>query len=104
MDITLASPPEILVELGARVRAQRLAKNIPQRVLASMAGVSVGALQNVERNGVCSLETFVRVACALGLATEFEGLMTLKPKASIAQMERAAAVRQRQRASTKVRE
>ncbi|TAN03314.1 MAG: XRE family transcriptional regulator [Rhodanobacteraceae bacterium] len=103
MDIVLASPSEILAELGARLHAQRLAQNVPQKVLASMAGVSVGALQNAERNGVCSLETFVRVACALGLAPELSDLFVLRPKTSIAQMERAAATKRRRRASRKSR-
>lgn len=103
MDITLASPSEVLVELGARVRSQRLAKNVQQKALAAMAGVAVGALQNLERDGKCSLETFVRVTCALGLATEFGGLLALRPKTSIAQMERAAAAHSRRRASRKGR-
>ena len=99
MDIVFASPPEILAELGARVRAQRLARNVQQKALAAMAGVAVGALQNLERDGKCSLETFVRVTCALGLATEFGNLLALKPNKSIAQMERAAAANSRRRAS-----
>lgn len=97
MVFTLSPPSEILAALGARLRAQRLAQNLPQGELAQMAGLSLGALCKLERNGQCSLETLVRVAQALGLAQELDGLFLL-PQQSIAQMERAHATRQRQRA------
>lgn len=79
------------------MRTQRLAQDLPQRELAQMAGLSLGALRKLEANGQSSLETLVRVVQALGLAGELESLFVLKP-VSIAQMEQAQVVQQRKRA------
>jgi len=89
---------EILQTLGQRVRAQRLAQGLPQRELAQMAGLSLGALRTLESSGQSSLETLVRAVQALGLVNELEHLFVLK-RQSIAQMEQAEAVSQRQRAT-----
>ncbi len=97
MTLTLASIDETLTLLGARLRAQRLAQGLPQRELAHMAGLSLGAVRKLEASGQCSLETLIRVVQALGLAGELEDLFVLK-RQSIAQMEQAEAVGQRQRA------
>lgn len=79
------------------MRAQRLAQDLPQRELARMAGLSLGALRKLEASGQTSLETLVRVVQALGLTGELESLFVLK-RASIAQMEQAQVVLQRKRA------
>ena len=97
MAFNLATPEEILLALGQRVRVQRLAQGLSQGELARMAGMSLGALRKLEASGQSSLETLVRAMQALGLAAELEDLLTLKQQ-SIAQMEQAATARQRQRA------
>lgn len=97
MPLALASANEILQTLGQRLRAQRLAQGVPQRELAQMAGLSLGALRKLENSGQSSLETLVRAVQALGLVHELEDLFVLK-RQSIAQMETAEAVTQRQRA------
>ena len=97
MALNLAPTGEILHALGQRVRAQRLAQGVPQRELAQMAGLSLGALRKLESSGQSSLETLVRAVQALGLVNELEDLFVLK-RLSIAQMERAESVSQRQRA------
>ena len=97
MALDLSPPGEILQTLGHRLRAQRLAQGVPQRELAQMAGLSLGALRKLESSGQSSLETLVRAVQALGLADELEVLFVLK-RQSIAQMEKAEAASQRQRA------
>jgi len=97
MAFIVATSDEILALLGTRLRAQRLAQDLPQRELAQMAGLSLGALRKLESSGQTSLETLVRVVQALGLTGELETLFVLK-RASIAQMEQAQAVQQRKRA------
>lgn len=97
MEFILTPINEILQTLGQRVRAQRLAQGLPQRELAQMAGLSLGALRKLEGSGQSSLETLVRAVQALGLVNELEDLFVLK-RQSIAQMEQAEAVSQRQRA------
>lgn len=97
MTFNLALASEILQTLGQRVRAQRLAQGIPQRELAQMAGLSLGALRQLESSGQSSLETLIRTVQALGLVNELEDLFRLR-RQSIAEMEKAAAAGQRQRA------
>ena len=97
MALELAPTGEILQTLGHRVRTQRLAQGMPQRELAQMSGLSLGALRKLESSGQSSLETLVRAIQALGLASELEDLFVLK-RQSIAQMEQAEAASQRQRA------
>lgn len=97
MSLTLAPAGEILQTLGQRLRTQRLIQGLPQRELAQMAGLSLGALRKLESSGQCSLDTLVRVVQALGLVDELENLFVHK-RQSIAQMEQADAASQRQRA------
>lgn len=97
MSFNLASTAEILRALGSRLRIQRLAQGLPQRELAQMAGLSLGALRKLEGSGQSSLETLIRVTQALGLAGELEDLFVLR-RQSIAQMAQAESAGQRQRA------
>jgi transcriptional regulator with XRE-family HTH domain len=101
MSFILATPNEILQQLGERLRAQRLAQALPQSELAAMAGLSPGAVRKLERSGQSSLETLVRVAQVLGLVEELQALFAFK-RQSIALMEQAEQD-QRQRAPRKAR-
>jgi transcriptional regulator with XRE-family HTH domain len=102
MSLSLAPADEILLVLGQRIRAQRLAQQLPQQELAQMAGLSLGAVRKLENSGQCSVETLVRAVQALGLVDELEGLFALK-RQSIAQMEAADAAARRQRAPRRSR-
>lgn len=97
MTLTLAPNHEILQTLGQRLRAQRLAQELPQQELAQMAGLSLGALRKLEGSGQSSLETLIRVVQALGLVDELQGLFVLQRR-SIAQMDQAETAGRRQRA------
>lgn len=97
MSFVLAPAKEILQTLGGRVREQRLAQELPQRELAEMAGLSLGAIRKLETSGQSSLDTLVRVIQALGLTAELEEWLVLK-RTSIADMERAEMAHRRQRA------
>src|SRR3990167_3807458 len=88
MDFACATCNEILQELGTRLRAQRLAQGLRQTELAAMAGVSAGTVKTLERSGVSSLETVIRVVQALGLTDALQSLFELQHQ-SIAQMEKA---------------
>lgn len=95
-DIAFATAPEVVRELGQRLRAQRLAKSVTQQDLAARAGVSVGAIKKLEATGLTTMETFVRAVQALGLIDDLADFMRLRPTTSIAEMEKAQAA-QRQR-------
>lgn len=97
MSLILSPVAEIQHILGQRLRAQRLAQGLPQRELAQMAGLSMGALRKLEGSGQSSLETMIRVVQALGLVDQLEAVF-LPERQSIAQLEQAEAAGRRQRA------
>lgn len=86
MDIGFSTYEEICKELGARLKAQRLAQMLTQEELAARAGVSMGTVKNIENKGQSSIESVVRLGMALGLADHFQELFSLQVK-SIAQMD-----------------
>jgi transcriptional regulator with XRE-family HTH domain len=90
----LASADEIAQELGSRLRAHRLAQNLPQAELAARAGISRRTLIDFEHSGRGSFDVFLRIAMALGLVESMSGLFELKAK-SIRDMEKASEKRQR---------
>ena len=101
LTINLATPQEISHALGQRLRARRLAQLHGQQDLALKAGVSVGTVRTLEATGQTSLDSFVRVALALGLADDLQHLFDA-PVQSIAQMAKAEPPR-RQRAPRRPR-
>ena len=100
MTFILATPSEVQRELGSRLRMQRLNQGLPQKELGAKAGLSLGAIRKLERDGSSSLDTLIKVVHALGLITELDELFRLKAL-SIAQMEKNAQTGQRQRASSR---
>lgn len=94
MHFDLATPLEIAETLGERLRANRLLQNLQQGELAARAGISERSLRNIERSGQGTLDNFIRVAIALGLAGNLDLLFELKPR-SIKAMEEASVKRQR---------
>lgn len=89
-DLGLATAAEIIALLGQRLKAQRIARSITQVMLASRAGVSVGAIKKMESSGQATLTTMVKMAQALSLADDLGPVFATKPVRSIAEMERAA--------------
>jgi transcriptional regulator with XRE-family HTH domain len=87
LDLGFATEQEIRIELGQRLRYQRLLKDISQEELAIRAGISISTIKLIESKGQSTLENFVRVLVALDLAAEMQTLFESKPM-SIAMMER----------------
>ncbi len=89
-----STPEEIEADLGEKLRALRLSRDLDQISLAARAGVSVSALRGLEAGSGSTLRTLVRVARALGREDWFA---SIAPVASInpLTMPRRTAVRQR---------
>ena len=62
-----ASPYRIQAELGRRIRALRLARNLTQEALAREAGVGLRTLRRLEAGDSPSLDSFLRIVAALQL-------------------------------------
>ncbi len=88
LTLDLATHQEICRALGQRLRARRLAQLLGQQDLADKAGVSVGTVRTMEATGQTSLDSFVRVILALGLADGLQHLFDAQVQ-SIAQMAKA---------------
>ena len=102
LDFTFASNAEVALELGRRLKAQRLAQNLQQTELAARAGVARGTVQNLEAKGQCSLESLVRIVRVLGLVEDLARMFELKAPQSVAELARIEQS-ERQRASSRPR-
>ncbi len=89
-DFAFATQTEICLELGTRLKQQRLARNLSQQELAARANVSLGTIRHLERAGQVTLESLVKVLMALGLVEALQPLFLAARPQSIAQMERDA--------------
>ncbi len=69
------SDKAILRELGRRVRQNRLAKNLTQKRLAEMAGVSRMTIVNLEKGQAATLLTFIQVLHSLGSLDGLENFL-----------------------------
>jgi transcriptional regulator with XRE-family HTH domain len=93
----LESPESICRTIGARCRALRLTRNLPQQELARMTGISLSSIRRFESGGQGAFDLVARIAIALQATDGLEPLFAL-PGQTIAQAEAAAQAVQRQRA------
>lgn len=84
-DYEIAAPEDIEADLGRRVEELRLSKNRNQSQVAEEAGVSRRTITRLENGEGVSLDTFIRVLRALGVA---ERMHTLLPEPSVSPVER----------------
>lgn len=84
------------IEMGRRLTKLRLARNVTQRALAEEAGIGQRTLRRIEAGHPCSLDSFLRLMMALGVA---EALLSAVPSGEIRPIERVdSGGRERQRA------
>ena len=77
MDMGMMSSAELMDELGARVRHERLRRNLTQQTLAERAGVSRLTVTRVESGAPVTLPSFLSVLVALRRAGDLNDV--LKP-------------------------
>lgn len=98
-DLAVIPVSAIAKVLGANIEATRLSHNVTQADLAREAGVSLRTITRLESGEGASLDTFIRVLRALGLA---EALAALIPDPTVRPVERVrGAARERRRARRK---
>ncbi len=90
------TPGEMEFELGDKLKALRLSRNLDQKTLAERAGVSVRALRSLEAGQGSTIKTLVCVLRALGRQ---EWLNAIAPVATINPLALTREAQPRQRAS-----
>lgn len=81
--VFLKSPNEINLDIAKRVQLRRKEQKISQCKLSVLSDVSLGSIKRFERTGEISLSSLVKIAFALGLEDDFEGLFAKKTYTSI---------------------
>jgi transcriptional regulator with XRE-family HTH domain len=100
-DLSITLPHEVCSELGQRVRARRLALNLPTHELAARVGVSEKTVRNLEQTGRCTLDTFVRVLEVLNALGDLQQVLVTQTRSIEAMRQQALAqAKPRQRASS----
>lgn len=74
---------EIDTDIAKRMIRLRKRKKLSQRELAAKSGVSLGSLKRFEQSGEISLQSFTKLAIALGVEDELDNLFTEVPFESI---------------------
>ena len=85
IDFTIASSDAIINALFERIEEIRLSRNISQAALAKEAGVSRSTITRLARGQSISVDSFVRIMQALGLA---DHLAALLPNPNVRPVER----------------
>lgn len=102
VDYNFASSEQIISDLGRKISAIRLSRNLTQSRLASEAGIAEKTLRRLESGETVGLDTFLRVLIALDIQN---GLSIALPDPTIRPMERVVyGGNERQRASSRVQE
>jgi transcriptional regulator with XRE-family HTH domain len=85
----------VLAELGARLRALRLERNLSQQKIATEAGVGRMTVQRLEEGESASLTSLIRVLRALGALGDFDLLLPPPPPSPIDELRRQGRGRKR---------
>lgn len=77
------TPNEIARSLAEKIKHQRKKLKISQENLAQKSGVSLGSIKRFETKYEISLQSFIKIAIALDLDSDFEKLFSNKTYTSI---------------------
>ena len=93
----LSSDAAVLAEIGRRIAATRLARQLTQAQLAYEAGVSKRTVERLENGVSVQFDNFIRCLRALGLLSELERLVPDAADNPILLIKRQGRVRRRSR-------
>ena len=69
------SPADLQKEMAKKLKSLRLSKNITQKTLHSMSGVTEISIKRFENSGEISLKALLRLAWALGALEAFKQVL-----------------------------
>lgn len=92
----LLTNDEAQADFGKAMRQLRLSKNLDQKTVAAQAGISVGAIKNLESGAGATLKTLISVLRVLG---RLDSLKALAPVPTLDPLQMLRTAKSRQRAS-----
>lgn len=75
MNTDYVDEKEILLDIGKRIRAKRIEKNITQSDFANKCGISVATLTRIENGDDTKLSNIIRILAELGLSENIDLLI-----------------------------
>ncbi|MBT3339817.1 MAG: helix-turn-helix domain-containing protein [Planctomycetes bacterium] len=72
---SLASTEAVLVDLGQKLQAERLRRNLTQSKLAHEAGISLSTLKRAEAGKTTQLDNLICILRVLGLLSRIQALI-----------------------------
>src|SRR6056300_201945 len=102
VDFDSASSEQLEAALCEELSKLRLARNLTQKQLADLAGVSPNTIYRLEAGQGTSLDTFIRLLKVLGISSNLANLIPDKSVRPLERVERSGKQRQRARQRNKV--
>ncbi len=96
-----STPSDSLQAIARFIKTSRLTANITLEELAKRSGVGIATLARVEKRGVCSTDTLMRVFAALGRLDRLLAVLTPDEPGTIADLRAQHVIKPRQRARRK---
>jgi transcriptional regulator with XRE-family HTH domain len=94
----LTTPSDALQSIAWFVKSTRLGANITLDELANRSGIGTATLSRIEKRGVCSTDTLVRVFAALGTLDRLMTALTPEEGGTIAELRKQHRIQPRKRA------
>ncbi len=96
--------PEILEEIGKRIKKIRLQHNLTQKDLAEEVGLSVSTISLIEQGKSTTVESLIRILIRLNRIKDFESVFRLGENLELKlKFEKAKLKSERKRASKKLK-
>jgi transcriptional regulator with XRE-family HTH domain len=101
-EFILTTPDEVTRTLSGRLKKRRLEKGLTRAGLQSLTGVPKASIARFEMTSKVSLESFVKIAMALGYVEELERLFSEPKFGTLEEMELIKKNADRKRGSRKI--
>ena len=96
--------PEILKEIGNRLKRIRVQHNLTQKELSQEVGLSVSTISLIEKGKSTSVESLIRILIRLNRIKDFESVFRVGENLELKlKFEKAKLKSERQRASKKIK-
>ena len=101
-EFILTTPDEVTRTLSGRLKKRRLEKGLTRAGLQTLTGVPKASIARFEMTSKVSLESFVKIAMALGYVEELERLFSEPKFGTLEEMELIKKNADRKRGSRKI--